>query len=215
MIESSSLGRCELGLQRGRKLQAQWGRGHLGDQRLPLGQRVMREPLGLEHLLARQHALGIGVKALDEGLARRQCIEARAQPGEDGAGCGPASGGELAQPISPGAQTGHRHTAGCGAHGGRRQTRQDGVFQLPRDAPAGRQEALEGRMMLGRALEPGGGSVGAIVDAGAAQPLFLQHVSRFVPLAAAVLPRGGRSAHLRDEPLESPGNRFARPGIGH
>ena len=69
--------------------------------------------------------------------------------------------------------------------------------------------------MPGRALAHVGGSVGDIVDAGAAQPLFLQQVSRFVPLAAAVFQLGGRSAHLRDEPLESPGNRCARPGIGH
>jgi hypothetical protein len=52
----------------------------------------MREPLGLEHLLALQQALGSGAEAFDEALARRQCIAARSQPGEDGAGFGPASG---------------------------------------------------------------------------------------------------------------------------
>ena len=41
----------------------------------------MRESLGLENLLALEQALGIGAEALDEVLARRQCIEARAQPG--------------------------------------------------------------------------------------------------------------------------------------
>ena len=41
----------------------------------------MREPLGLENLLARQQALGIGAEALDEGLARRQLIHASAQTG--------------------------------------------------------------------------------------------------------------------------------------
>ena len=41
----------------------------------------MRESLGLENLLALEHALRIGAEALDEVLARRQLIEARAQTG--------------------------------------------------------------------------------------------------------------------------------------
>ena len=71
MIKSYSRSSCELVLQLGLKRQAHWGRGHLREQRLTLGQRVMREPLGLEHLLARTQALGIGAEALDEVLARR------------------------------------------------------------------------------------------------------------------------------------------------
>ena len=69
--------------------------------------------------------------------------------------------------------------------------------------------------MLVIALEHVGGSVGDIVDAGAAQPLWLQHLRGFLQLAAAVFEIGGRSAHLSDESLEHLGNRFARPGIGH
>ena len=53
-------------------------RGHFGDQRLTPGQRVMRESLGLENLLALEQALRIGSEALDEVLARRQLIEASA-----------------------------------------------------------------------------------------------------------------------------------------
>ena len=49
----------------------------------------------------------------------------------------------------------------------------------------------------------------------AAQPLFLQQGRRFLPRAAAVFTRGGRSAHRRDASLADPGQRFARPGSGH
>ena len=66
----------------------------------------MREPLGLAQLLTRTPALGRGSEALDEVLAGRQRRAARSQTGEDGAVCGPASGREFEEPISPGAQTG-------------------------------------------------------------------------------------------------------------
>ena len=78
----------------------------------------MAEPLGLENLLARQQALGIGSEALEEVLARWQLIEARPQTGSEGAGLGPARGRELEQPIRPGNQAVHIHQAGFGAHGG-------------------------------------------------------------------------------------------------
>ena len=69
--------------------------------------------------------------------------------------------------------------------------------------------------MLGRVGEPGGGSVGESIDAGARQPLWLSQVSRFWQRAAAVFEVGGRSAPLSAEPLEPLGKRCARPGIGH
>ena len=50
---------------------------------------------------------------------------------------------------------------------------------------------------------------------GLRQPLFRQQVGGFLQIAATVFEVGRRSAHLRDEPLEHVGNRFARPGIGH
>jgi hypothetical protein len=102
VIETYSLGGCELVLQSGLKLQAPWGRGDGGDPRLTLGQGVVGEPPRLEHLLALQQTLGISPKALDEVFARWQLVEARSQTGEDGTGLGPASRGELEQPLSPG-----------------------------------------------------------------------------------------------------------------
>jgi hypothetical protein len=132
------------------------------------------EPLRLENLLALQQALGIGPKALDEVFARRQLGEARSQTSEDGAGLGPAGRRELEQPLSPGDSTVHMHKAGFGAHGGRRQTCQERLLELSRDAPAGRQKPLECRVMLLIVLEHASGSVGDIVDAGAAQASFLQ-----------------------------------------
>ncbi len=69
--------------------------------------------------------------------------------------------------------------------------------------------------MLVIVLEHARGSVGDIVDAGAAQPSCLQHVGGFVQLTATVFEIGRRSAHLRDETIEHVGNRFARPGLTH
>ena len=92
MIESSSLGSFELVRQRGRKLQAQWGRGPLRDQRLTLSQGVVAEPLGLDKLRALKQALGIGAEALDEVFACRQLLHAHAQTGSEGARFGPARG---------------------------------------------------------------------------------------------------------------------------
>ena len=107
------------------------------------------------------------------------------------------------------------HKAGFGAHGGRRQTCQERLLELSRDAPAGRQKPLECRGMVIRVLEHASGSVGDIVDAGAAQPSFLQQVGGFLQIAATVFKIGRRAAHLRDETIEDVGNRFARPGLGH
>ncbi len=176
---------------------------------------VSREPLGLENLLARQQALGIGVEALDEVFARGQLIEARAQTGEDRASLRPTGGRELEQPRGPGEQAVHMHKARLGAHGGRRQTRQEGVLELARDATTGRQTTLEGRVVLVRALEQAGGGMRDIVDARAAQALCGQQVDGFVPVAATVFEGGRGAAHLRDEPLEECGNRLAGPGIAH
>ena len=54
VIEPERLGGLELELEIGPKLPAQGGRGHGVNQRLALGQGVVREPLGFENLLARQ-----------------------------------------------------------------------------------------------------------------------------------------------------------------
>ena len=70
-----------MGHQIGCKLLAHQSRGHRADQRLTLGQGGVGEPLGLENLLARQQALGIGLEALDEVFTRWQCIEASPQTG--------------------------------------------------------------------------------------------------------------------------------------
>ena len=96
----------------------------------------------------------------------------------------------------------HMHKAGFGAHGGRRQTRQDRVLALPRDAPAGRQAALAGRMMLVIVLEHASGSVGEVVDAGAAQPACREQVDGFVQLATTVFAVGRRSAHVSEKTIE-------------
>jgi hypothetical protein len=63
------------------KVLAYPGRGHLGDQRLTLGQGVVGEALSLENLLTCQQALGITLEALDEVLTRWQLIEASPKTG--------------------------------------------------------------------------------------------------------------------------------------
>jgi hypothetical protein len=199
----------------GPTLQAPSDRGHRGEQRLTLGQRVMREPLGLAQLLTRTPALGRGSEALDEVLAGRQRRAARSQTGEDGAVCGPASGREFEEPVSPGAQTGHRQKAGCGASGGRRHTRQEGGLAWARDAPAGRHKPLTGRVRVVIVLAHASGSVGEIVDAGAAQPSCLHHVGGLVPSAATVCEVGSRSAQVSEATIAPVGNRCARPGRCH
>ena len=108
-----------------------------------------------------------------------------------------------------------RQKAGLGTHGGRRQTRQEGVLALARNAPTGRHKALEGRRVLVRALEHAGGRMGDIVEARAGQAVFGQHVDGFVPIATPVFEGGGGAAQCGEEPLEPLGKRFARPGIGH
>jgi hypothetical protein len=69
--------------------------------------------------------------------------------------------------------------------------------------------------MLVIVLEHARGSVGDIVDAGAAQASCLQHVGGFVQITATVFEIGRRAAHLRDEPIKHVGNRVARPGLTH
>ncbi len=51
------------------------------------------------------------------------------------------------------------HKAGLGAHGGRRQARQEGVLELARDPTTGRHKTLEGRVVLVIAFEHARGSV--------------------------------------------------------
>ncbi len=153
------------------------------------------------------------MEALDEVFARGQLIEARAQTGEDRASLRPTGGRELEPPRGPGAQAVPMHKARLGAHGGRRQTRQEGVLALARDATTGRQKTLEGRVVLVRALEQAGGGMRDIVEARAAQALFGQQVDGFVQVAATVFEVGRGAAHLRDAPLEECGNRLAGPGI--
>ena len=72
---------------------------------------------------------------------------------------GPARWRQLEDPIGPGDQAVDIHKAGLGAHGGRRQARQEGLLELARDPPTGRQKAFEGRMMLVGSLEHAGGGM--------------------------------------------------------
>ena len=107
------------------------------------------------------------------------------------------------------------HKARLGVHGGRRQTRQEGLLELARDATTGRQKTLEGRVVLVIAFEHAGDGMRDIVDARASQALFGQQVDGFVQVAATVFEGGRWAAQLGDEPLEERDNRVARPGSGH
>ena len=107
------------------------------------------------------------------------------------------------------------HQAGCGAHGGRRQTRQEGLLAFARDATAGRQKTLEGWVLLVRALAHPGRGVRDSVDARAGQSPLIKQGDGFLPLAARGVAIGRRAAHLGDQTPEQLGNRIARPGVRH
>jgi len=214
VIEPKGLSGVKLDRKIGAKLLAHRGCGHRVNQRFALSQGVMAEPRGVENLLACQETLGIASEALDEGVARGQRIEASPQTGEAGAGLGPTGRRALAQLLGPGAPAVHMHKAGLGAHGGRCQTRQEGVLERARDPPAGRQKMRESGGVLVRALAHAGGRVGDIVDAGACQPSFLQPVDGFLQRAATVFEVDRRSAHVGDETPEDPGNGCTRPRLG-
>src|SRR5712691_567519 len=70
LVETERLGGLELILEIARKLAAYRLRGDGVDQRRTLGQRVMREALGFEQLLARQQGDGILSKPLDQRFTR-------------------------------------------------------------------------------------------------------------------------------------------------
>jgi hypothetical protein len=169
VVESKALRSFQLDRKIGVELLAHRGGGHGVNQQFALRQGVMAEPLGFENLLARQQPLGIAPEALDEVFTRGQLIETSPQTGEDRAGLGPTGRRELEQLLGPGEEAVHIHKAGLGAHGGRCSTRQQGLLELARDAPAGRHKALEGGVVLVIALEHAGGRVREIVDAGAVQ----------------------------------------------
>jgi hypothetical protein len=214
VLKPKGLRGVKLDRKRGAKLLAPRGCRHRGHQRCALGQGVMAEPLGFAPLLACQETWGIAPDALDEGLARGQRIEASPQTGEEGAGLGPTGRRELEQRLGPGAPAVHLHQAGLGTHGRRRHTRQEGVLERARDAPAGRHNTLAGGVVVVIALEPAGGRVGDSVDAGACQPAFLQPVDGFVPLAAPVFAVDRRAAHVGDAMPEDQGTGCTRPRLG-
>jgi hypothetical protein len=81
VLQPESGGRLELEVQLGAQLLTQRGRGHGVKQGLALSSGVVREPRGVENLLAPEQALGIGSKALDEGVAGGQLIQASAHLG--------------------------------------------------------------------------------------------------------------------------------------
>ena len=107
----------------------------------------------------------------------------------------------------------HMHKAGFGADCGRRQTRQNRVLELTRDASTSRQKGLTGRVSVVGALEHPGDGVRDIVDARAGQPLFSQEGDGFVQVAATVFEGRGRTAHDGEKASEQLGNDFACPGI--
>jgi len=141
-------GGCQLGDQRGATCPTQRGGGHRRQQRLTLRQGGVREPWHLDNLLARQQAGGIATNARDEGFAGGELLQTRPQRGEGRTRLGPAAGGQVEDPVGPGAQAVHMHKAGFGAHFGRRQTRQDRLFDVARDAPTGGHNGLEGWMVV-------------------------------------------------------------------
>jgi hypothetical protein len=108
-----------------------------------------------------------------------------------------------------------RQKAGPGSSFGRRSTRQNRVREFARDATTGRHQGLEGRVRLVRAREQPSDSVRALVDARAWQSLCPQEGDGLVPIAAAVLQVGGRTAQDGEEAAEPLGKRFARPGSRH
>lgn len=69
-VETERRGGLELVLERARKLVAHGCGGDRVEQGRALGQRVVREALGFEHLLARQEGDGIVSKARDQRFAR-------------------------------------------------------------------------------------------------------------------------------------------------
>ena len=85
VVEPQRRGGLELGLERARQLAAHRPRRDRVDKRLALRQRVGREPLGCEKLLACQQRDGIVSEAREQRLARGQLVEAGAQWREGGA----------------------------------------------------------------------------------------------------------------------------------
>jgi hypothetical protein len=75
LVETEGLGGLELIRARGCKLAAPRLRGDGVAQRRPLGQRIMREALGFEPLLARQQRQGIVSKPFAQGVARGEGVE--------------------------------------------------------------------------------------------------------------------------------------------
>ena len=215
VIQPACRGGLQREVQRGAKRLTQRGRGHGVNQRGTRGSGVVREPLELENLLALQQAEGLGSQPLDEGFAGGQLIQTRPQLGSGRAALGTASGGELAHPVGPGQEAVHRHKAGCGTHFWRRQTRQNGVRALARDATTGRHKGLACRVIVGGALAHPGHGVREIVEARAGPSLLIEQGDGFVKIAAAVFEGGGRAAHHGDEAAEHVGNRVARPGRRH
>ncbi len=121
----------------------------------------------------------------------------------------------MEDPVGPGEQAVHMHKAGFGAPFGRRQTRQDRLFDVARDAPTGGHKGLEGWMVLVGALEHRGHGVRHIVDAGTPQALLLQAGDSVAQITATVFEVGGRATHPGDQTPEELGNRVTRPGIRH
>jgi len=157
LIEPSRGGALELIRERGGKLQTPGGRWHGAGKRFARRQGGGREALGFENLWAGQQSARIASKPLAEGFTRRQVTQGGPQFGEHRPGLGPARWRQLEDPVGPGEQAVHMHTAGLGAHGGWRQASQQGVLELARGVATGRQETRKGRMLLVGALAQAGG----------------------------------------------------------
>ncbi len=212
VIEPEGRGGLQLAGKRGSKLPAHRGGGHRVDQRLALGQSVVRAPWSFEHFLARKEPFSIGSQVRDEALARGELIEARAQPGSGRTGLGATDGREFEHAVGPGDETVPMQKASVGAHVGRHETRENGGRTCGRDAPTDRQEGLESRVRLVGTLASPRRRVCDVVDTRALQALFLQPGNGFLPRTATVFAVGSWATHRRHEALEHLGNRGARPG---
>jgi len=215
LVETQRGGGLELVLERARKVAAHRLRGDGVEKRLTRGQRVVREALGFEQLLARQKRHGLISKPLDQGVARGERVETGAPLRQGGVRLGTASGREVEQAIGPGDQTVHMHEARFGWNSEGREASQKRVVELARDAAArGHQGgACRGIWLASRAHM--GHGVGDSVNGGTRKPRRIQPADGFVQLAARVFAVRRWATPGGDEALEQVRDAFTRPGRGH
>ena len=101
-----------------------------------MGQGVVGEPAGLEHLLARQQGHGIVSKLADQRATSRQLVQARAQLRQHRAGLGSARWQEAQHPIGPAHQAVDIHKARPGVDRGWGQAGQHRMLEAARHPAA-------------------------------------------------------------------------------